>query len=219
MRRGEGCNLSKFLFLSLVIVPIKEPDTVASIAEPLAALGGNVEVLLLGLMTLASAKWTLCAIALRGLRSALDRFKNKVLPTHGSIDLALSLVEFFAQTPPPKLADLVHDPITRVGVGVVCVNIVHTPSVPRVQKLKSVAVVSSFRLFVTLSAVPCVGIGFYGSFFERRDVSEINKSVELIYVLVVLVESCTYSCDVSVAMTVDGSDAGVAVDNCDEAAG
>lgn len=64
MRRGEGCNLSKFLFLSLVIVPIKKPDAVTSVAEPLSALGGNVEVLLLGLVPTASAKRALRAIAL-----------------------------------------------------------------------------------------------------------------------------------------------------------
>lgn len=64
MGRGEGCNLSKFLFLSLVIVSIKEPDAVASVTEPLAALGGNVEVLLLGLVPAASAERALRAIAL-----------------------------------------------------------------------------------------------------------------------------------------------------------
>ena len=149
----------------------------------------------------------------------MDRFKNKVLTTHRSIDLALSLVELFAQEAPSDCADLVHNPITGRCVRVVCVNVIYAASSTIAQKLKRVAVGLRLQLCIVLVTISRVGYCRFDGFFKRGDVSEIDKFVELVYVLIVLVKSCTYSCDVSVAMTVDGSDAGVAVDNCDEAAG
>lgn len=120
---------------------------------------------------------------------------------------------------PSDCADLVHNPITGRCVRVVCVNVIYAASSTIAQKLKRVAIGLRLQLCIVLVTISRVGYGRFDSFSKRRDVAKINKFVELVYILIVLVESCTYSCDVSVVMTVDGSDVVIVVDDCDEASG